>query len=41
MLIEPAVRLTEEVLWAVNRTRTVTRVVMTSSIGATAHDGMR
>ncbi len=33
MLIEPAVRLTEEVLWAVNRTRTVTKVVMTSSIG--------
>ena len=33
MLIEPAVRLTEEVLWAVNRTATVKKVVMTSSIG--------
>ena len=33
MLIEPAVRLTEEVLRAVNRTRTVKKVVMTSSIG--------
>ena len=33
MVIEPAVRLTEEVLWAANRTLTVKKVVMTSSIG--------
>jgi hypothetical protein len=33
MVIEPAVRLTEEVLWAANRTLTVQKVVMTSSIG--------
>ena len=33
LLIEPALQLTEAVLGAVNKIRTVTRVVMTSSIG--------
>ena len=41
MLIEPAVRLTEEVLQAVNRTRTVVKVVMTSSIGVRIQQRLR